>query len=167
MSTCLCVDELEKLEEEKKRVVLLISGGLDSIVCLYKLVKEGVDVVPLYIIWQYEKSITCREIEYVEYHLKKLGIKKLRIEVVYLGRMQDDRTAEGSYVPFRNGIFISIAANVAERLGIPLIAIGAHKTLEYIQPHFHTYTLMPIILENPYRHLLSLLVVHPHHTLGL
>ncbi|BDG48791.1 PfkB family carbohydrate kinase [Parageobacillus sp. KH3-4] len=109
--------------------LLLASGGLDSTVLAYKLLSEGKKVMPVFL--KYGQH--CADTEFntlLDVLPPKLipHIKVINIEDIYKysqSRMirepnlwLDDVTSDDLYLPYRNLLFLSIAASVAQTLGI-------------------------------------------------
>lgn len=131
-----------------KKILVLSSGGLDSTVLLYKAVKEvGADnVIALniyygqkhdkemeYANWQYEhlgiRSYTCNLAQAFSFNVNSCSLikgsnKEIKHET-YAQQLEADKFVN-SYVPFRNGLFLSYAASVAIQLGCDDIYYGAH-----------------------------------------
>ncbi|MEM6915428.1 MAG: 7-cyano-7-deazaguanine synthase QueC [Verrucomicrobiota bacterium] len=123
------------------KVVVLVSGGMDSVTALYQAHREHEVVAGLS--FDYGSKHNHRELPFAAYHCEKLGIPH---EVVALGFMNDlfrsdllqsgGEIPEGHYeasnmkqtvVPFRNGIMLSIAAGFAESIGAEGLVIAAHS----------------------------------------
>ena len=122
------------------RVIVLLSGGVDSVTVLYKMHRQ--ETVSMALSFDYGSKHNEREIVFARYHTEKLGIPH---RVVSLGFMQDYRSdlllnggdiPQGSYceanmqstvVPFRNGIMLAIAAGYAESMDCEAIAIASHS----------------------------------------
>lgn len=123
------------------KVVVLVSGGMDSVTALYQANRDHEVVAGLS--FDYGSKHNHREIPFAELHCRKLGVKH---EVVSLGFMNDlfksdllqsgGEIPEGHYeaenmkqtvVPFRNGIMLSIAAGFAESIGADGLVIAAHS----------------------------------------
>ena len=128
-----------------EKVVVIVSGGLDSVTLLHRFVKKGYDCYP--ITFSYGQK-HVKEIEYAKRNIVKLGLQNHKIvDVTALSdtlssaliqeantipdtSQEEQRTPEvlkKTVVPFRNGIFLSIAIGYANSLGIKTIAYGAHK----------------------------------------
>lgn len=136
------------------KVLVVFSGGLDSSVLLYKAVsKYGKFNVYALNISYGQKHI--KEQEYAEWtakHIWKDDVDKhlLRLDVSnifdfnknccsllqgsalsiphksYEKQLEGRTTPVSTYVPFRNGLFLSIATSVAYQLGCQYVAYGAH-----------------------------------------
>ncbi len=130
------------------KVVVLLSGGMDSTVLLYKMHAEHEVVATLS--FDYGSKHNHREIPFAAHHSQALGIEHLTIPLGFMGEyFQSDllksggEIPEGHYedanmiktvVPFRNGIMLSIAAGLAESRGAQGVAIAAHSGDHAIYP---------------------------------
>jgi len=126
--------------KEKKKAVVLLSGGLDSSTCLYKAIED--EYVTYALCFDYGQ----RHIKEVESSIRiaeKAGaiFKKIRIDLrqiggsaltdnteVPMGREMKEIVNDipPTYVPARNTIFLSIALGFAEVVGADAIYIGAN-----------------------------------------
>lgn len=130
------------------RAVVLFSGGLDSTTCLASAVKsygaDNVLALSLYYGQKHDKEIACAK-EIVGYY----GVKHRTLDVGMIFNGSDCTLLSGNadvpdgeysdqmkksngkpvstYVPFRNGLFLSIAASVALSEGYDAVIYGAHK----------------------------------------
>jgi len=121
-----------------KRAVCIISGGMDSALSAKIAQKEGYEIIALHFNYgqrtQEKELVAFRKIadnigasERYEIDLpffEEIGASALtdkRIEVP-TGGLQEGVPV--TYVPFRNGIFLSIAASVAEKHGAQALFIG-------------------------------------------
>lgn len=111
------------------KTLLLFSGGIDSTVILYSLMKKGIR--PLCLTFNYNQRHK-KELSSAEKIAKKAGCSRLVIKLdlgfshsslISPGRI----TGRNTYVPGRNMLFLSYASSVAESLGIKEIYIGANK----------------------------------------
>jgi len=122
----------------RKKAVCIMSGGMDSTLAAYMMKQEGYAIIAVH--FNYDQRTQKKELECFkaitqaldvtqEYILdldffKQLGASALtdtNIEV------PTDGIEEGvpvTYVPFRNGIFLSMAAAIAEKEGAQCITIG-------------------------------------------
>jgi 7-cyano-7-deazaguanine synthase len=120
--------------------VVLLSGGMDSTLTAAIACAESDSVAAIH--FNYRHRTERRELKAFEEICEKLGItKRLVVDAEFLRKIggssltdeaipvsQADLTATNipsSYVPFRNGTFLSIAAGWAEVLGAGRIYIGA------------------------------------------
>ena len=128
------------LEQSKKRIVLLLSGGLDSTTLLFHLRKQGHDVRCLSFHYGQRHS---RETNIAEQLCSDLNIRHNRIELATLGHLLKGSSLtdtsvpvpEGEYnehnmrktvVPNRNMVMIAIAAAVAIAEGRDTVSYAAH-----------------------------------------
>lgn len=120
----------------KNKAILLFSGGVDSTVCLYLLLKNDYQVKAV----SFDYSQTHRkEIDYAESLCQSLSVehKKIKLEGVFSnsaltgdkhipsGHYQDEIMSK-TIVPNRNLVFLSISASIAEAEGFEEIHIGCH-----------------------------------------
>lgn len=111
----------------KEKALLLLSGGLDSAVCLYYSIKEY-EVIA--ITFDY---FGRREAERIASQrlAKKAGVNLISIDLGFLKEISDapikafKNKTPSSFIPARNVIFYGIAAHFAERVGASVI-IGGH-----------------------------------------
>lgn len=107
--------------EDSKKIVVLCSGGLDSIVTAEMYRRTGYDVKLMYISY---KNKNNREEHKV---VKKYATKhKLELYFEYLSTdfLGQAIKASPSYIPMRNLMFASIALSLAETIGAEAIALG-------------------------------------------
>lgn len=133
---------------EIKRAVVLLSGGLDSTVLLHRTIKHiGLapqDVVALNISYGQKHA---KESEFARYQADLLGVKYIEADLSdvfrfdttnpllnhgdmpegdYAGQL-DEHGIVTTYIPFRNGLFLSYAAALALQFDCNTICIGAHQ----------------------------------------
>ncbi|MEN8223705.1 MAG: 7-cyano-7-deazaguanine synthase QueC [Acidobacteriota bacterium] len=123
----------------KKKALILFSGGLDSTTALYRALNEFDEVVPLIIDYSQKHSVEVKnavkiakmnELEFIHISFplnKVLGSALLDPDWEIpesLESAKDTRGIPETYVPFRNGIFLSLAAGIAETRGITNIITG-------------------------------------------
>lgn len=99
--------------------LILLSGGLDSTTLLHETHSAGEEVFCLLVDYQQRHK---RELLFAEDHCAKLGVQSATLELPNLGGL----TQESWIVPNRNLILISIAANVASKIGADSILIGCN-----------------------------------------
>jgi 7-cyano-7-deazaguanine synthase len=136
-----------EIKEVSDRVLVIFSGGLDSTTCLYWAARRYDVVHTLTFFYNQRNKI---EIDYAKktVSLIKKDVKMhfFRIDLSQIGgsaltdrniSLPKKRTLEDighdipiTYVPFRNGIFLSIAAAFAERENIGNI-IGGWNTMDF------------------------------------
>lgn len=122
-----------------KRAVCIISGGMDSTVSAFKTKKEGYEIIAVH--FNYGQRTEAKELKCFHSIIKDLNpAKEYVIDLPFFttigGSSLTDKNLEvrksgveegvpNSYVPFRNGIFLSIAASIAEKEEAAAIVIGA------------------------------------------
>lgn len=130
------------------KVVVLVSGGMDSVTALYHAAREHDVVAGLS--FHYGSKHNDRELPFAAWHCEKLGVEH---KMVPLGFMDDlfesdllksggdipdghyeEETMKQTVVPFRNGIMLAIAAGVAESMGAEGLVIAAHAGDHAIYP---------------------------------
>jgi len=110
---------MKHFTEIPKSAVLLLSGGLDSVTLLYALRGEGCVIHPLLIDYQQPH---LRELVYAEAHCRRFGLTPTRLTIPALGGLSES----GWIVPFRNGILISLAVNLAVHTRSEVVCIGCN-----------------------------------------
>lgn len=121
-----------------KKAVCIMSGGMDSTLAAYIMRDEGYEIIGLH--FNYAQRTQKKELEAFHKICKELNIKDPYIVNLdffsQLGAsalidksidIPTDGIEEGvpvTYVPFRNGIFISLATAIAEKEGAELLVIG-------------------------------------------
>ena len=120
-----------------KKAVCILSGGMDSAVAAYIAKKEDYEIVAVH--FNYGQRTEKRELQAFRDIAASLDAKTYEIDLPFFKQigasaLTDESLAvptEGikpgipiTYVPFRNGIFLSIAAAIAEKEGAEAIYIG-------------------------------------------
>jgi 7-cyano-7-deazaguanine synthase len=120
-----------------KKAVVILSGGMDSTLASFIAKKEGYDLIALH--FNYKQRTEKRELESFENIVKILGAKSYVIDLPFFTQIGANALVDKNisvptdgikpgvpitYVPFRNGIFLSIAAAIAEKEGAEAIFIG-------------------------------------------
>lgn len=121
-----------------KKAVCVISGGMDSTLCAYIAKSMGYDIIALH--FDYNQRTMIKERESFNKICDDLGVgDRLILDASFIanigGNALTDRSIKiptdgisnaitSTYVPFRNGIFISIAAALAERHDCSAIFVG-------------------------------------------
>lgn len=122
-----------------KKAVCIVSGGMDSALAMYKAKQEGYEIIALH--FDYGQKTEKKEKECFYKLVQNLNIENsLVIDLAFFAKIGGSALTDNSlnvpidgiqegvvpitYVPFRNGIFLSIAASLAEKEGAEAIYIG-------------------------------------------
>ena len=121
-----------------KKAVVILSGGMDSTTAAFIAKNEGYEIIPLH--FNYGQRTEKKELESFNKICDYLGIKnRYIIDIPFFKQIGASALVDENievptdgikpgipvtYVPFRNGIFLSIAAAVAEKEGASAIYIG-------------------------------------------
>src|SRR6185436_2574632 len=130
------------------KVVVLVSGGMDSVAGLYHAQVEHEVVGALS--FDYGSKHNHQEIPFAAYHCQQLGVPHRVIQLSFIndlfasdllqsgGEIPDghyeEQTMKQTVVPFRNGIMLAIAAGYAESIGAGGLVIAAHAGDHAIYP---------------------------------
>ncbi len=122
----------------KKIAVCIMSGGMDSTLSAYMMQDRGYDIIAVH--FNYDQRTQTKELECFhnvcdalevkeKYVLdldffKQLGASALTDKSIEVPTGGVEEGVPITYVPFRNGIFLSMAAAIAEKEGAELISIG-------------------------------------------
>jgi 7-cyano-7-deazaguanine synthase len=120
------------------KALCIMSGGMDSTLVAYIMKSRGYEIIALH--FNYGQRTLIKELEVFRAICADLGVsEKYEIDLDFFKTIGasalTDHTIdvpttgveEGvpiTYVPFRNGIFLSIATAIAEKEGCEVIAIG-------------------------------------------
>ena len=122
------------------KLLLLLSGGLDSVTLLYEMGRHHEVVMALS--FDYGSKHNHQELPMAAHHCAKLNIPHVIIPLAFMseyfksdllksggaipdGHYEADNMKQ-TVVPFRNGIMLSIAGGLAESHGAEGVAIAAH-----------------------------------------
>lgn len=121
-----------------KKAVCVMSGGMDSTLAAYMMKQQGFEIVGVH--FNYEQRTQTKELECFhkiahdlevsnKYVLdldffKHLGASALTDKSISVPTGGVEEGIPVTYVPFRNGIFLSMAAAIAEKEGAQVITIG-------------------------------------------
>ena len=130
------------------KVVCLISGGMDSVVAFHDALRTHEVVAALS--FAYGSKHNHREIPFAQAHAQAAGIPHSLIDLEFVGRLfasdllksggtipeghYEEETMKATVVPFRNGIFLAVAAGLAESVGAEGLVIAAHAGDHAIYP---------------------------------
>jgi 7-cyano-7-deazaguanine synthase len=130
------------------KVIVLVSGGMDSVTALYLASREHEVVAG--VSFDYGSKHNHREIPLARWHCNKLGIPHRAINLGFMaecfasdllltgGDIPDGHYAEANMmrtvVPFRNGIMLAVACGFAESTGAGGLVIAAHAGDHAIYP---------------------------------
>lgn len=121
------------------KALCIISGGMDSTTCAFLAKESGYEIVALH--FDYKQRTQEKERACFKAICKELGVKKSYIInadfIAFIGANSltdtslniaknalNSQVIPNTYVPFRNGIFLSIAASIAEKEECEAIFIG-------------------------------------------
>ncbi len=129
-------------------VVCLVSGGLDSVVALHDAAR--VHRVIACLSFDYGSKHNHREIPLARVHAERLGVRHETVDLRFIRSHftsdlllgggpipeghYEEATMKATVVPFRNGIFLAIAAGFAESAGAGGLVIAAHAGDHAIYP---------------------------------
>ena len=121
-----------------KKAVCIISGGMDSALSAKIAQNEGYDIIALH--FNYNQRTQQKELESYRKIIKDLNvINSYEIDLPFFSQIGASALTDTTidvptggledgvpitYVPFRNGIFLSIAASIAEKHQATAIYIG-------------------------------------------
>lgn len=121
-----------------KKAVCIMSGGMDSTLAAYMMKEEGFEIVGVH--FNYDQRTQSKELECFEAICDQLQVKnKYVLDLDFFAKLGASALTDKNidvptagiekgvpvtYVPFRNGIFLSMAAAIAEKEGANVIAIG-------------------------------------------
>ena len=129
-----------------RNFITLLSGGLDSVVATYAVAREGGSGEALFL--DYGQRAAKREFRAAKAVAVRLGLGFRRIKLRFLAEVTktalvmndkvipqvkmdklDDRdatekSAQAVWVPNRNGLFLNVAASIAEGMGLSQIIVG-------------------------------------------
>jgi 7-cyano-7-deazaguanine synthase len=130
------------------KVVVLCSGGMDSVTALYAAKAEH--EVASALSFDYGAKHNARELPCAAWHARRLGVRHEVIELPFVDRLfasdllrsggeipeghYQDGTMRSTVVPFRNAIMLSIATGFAESSAAQGLVIAAHTGDHVIYP---------------------------------
>ena len=130
------------------KVVVLLSGGMDSVCALYHVRAEHEVVLALS--FDYGSKHNAREIPFARWHAGEIGVEHQVIDLGFFNEHfssdllqsggdipeghYEEASMKSTVVPFRNGIMLAVAAGVAESRGVKGLVIAAHSGDHAIYP---------------------------------
>lgn len=131
-----------------RKVIILLSGGMDSVTALYAAHREYRVIAALS--FHYGAKHNEREIPFAAHHARQLQVRHEVIPLDFIERHfqsdllksggeiprghYEEQTMRQTVVPFRNGIMLAIAAGFAESHGATGLVIAAHSGDHAIYP---------------------------------
>jgi len=123
---------------QKKKAVCIMSGGMDSTLAAYMMKKEDYEIIAVHFnydqrtetkeLWcfnQLTQALDVKESYTLDLDFfKQLGASALTDKNIEVPTGGVEEGVPVTYVPFRNGIFLSMAAAIAEKEGAEIITIG-------------------------------------------
>ena len=122
----------------QKKAICILSGGMDSTLASYIARKDGYEIIALH--FNYGQRTEKRELQAFRKICEDLNIKeKYEIDIPFFTQIGASALTDDSidiptsgiedgvpitYVPFRNGIFLSITAAIAEKENAEAMYIG-------------------------------------------
>lgn len=115
---------------EKEKVVLLLSGGLDSVTLAHYLVKiKDKEVIALF--FDYGQEFVAKEFSSVLDCIEDLKGEGYPISLGAFAKISNMPVGDNGYIPQRNTILLSYAAQYAEKHGIREIYAGLVDSSEF------------------------------------
>jgi len=121
-----------------KKAVCVMSGGMDSTLASYIMKEEGYEIISIH--FNYDQRTQTKELECFHKICEDLDVKeKYILDLDFFKQLGTSALTDKSldvptsgveegvpitYVPFRNGIFLSMAGAIAEKEGAEVITIG-------------------------------------------
>jgi 7-cyano-7-deazaguanine synthase len=134
--------------DQPMEVVVLCSGGMDSVTALYQAAREH--RVGAVLSFDYGAKHNARELPFAAEHARRFGARHEVIALDFMGRLFSSNLLQGggaipeghyeaesmkqTVVPFRNAIMLSIACGFAESHGAGGLVIAAHGGDHAIYP---------------------------------
>lgn len=126
------------MKKEIKRAVCIMSGGMDSTLSAYMMKEQGYEIIAVHFNYDQRTEVKelecfhniCKALEVEESYVldldffKQLNASSLVNKDIEVPTSGVEEGIPTTYVPFRNGIFLSMAAAIAEKEGASVISIG-------------------------------------------
>lgn len=103
-----------------KRIIHLLSGGLDSVTLLHDILQQGHHVHCMLADY---KQQHVQELTFAKGHCRKLGVSFTTTDLPKLGGLNE----ESWIVPNRNCILLSLATNLAVQTQSSIVTIGCNR----------------------------------------
>ncbi len=126
------------MDLKNKKAVCIMSGGMDSTLSAYMMKNDGYEIIGVH--FNYNQRTQTKELECFNNICDDLDVKeKYILDLDFFKQLGasalTDKNIEVpiggieegvpiTYVPFRNGIFLSMSAAIAEKEGAEVISIG-------------------------------------------
>ncbi|MBI3874041.1 MAG: 7-cyano-7-deazaguanine synthase QueC [Arcobacter sp.] len=126
------------MKDERKKAVCVLSGGMDSTLSTYLAKNDGYEIIAVH--FNYGQRTEHKELECFRNICIEVNVEeKYEINIPFFTQIGASALTDNSidvpiggieagvpitYVPFRNGIFLSIATAIAEKHGANAIFIG-------------------------------------------
>ncbi|MCD6191288.1 MAG: 7-cyano-7-deazaguanine synthase QueC [Sulfurimonas sp.] len=127
-----------KKQQQIKKALCVMSGGMDSTLSAYMMKNDGYEIIAVH--FNYDQRTQSKELECFNNICNDLNVKeKYILDLDFFKQLGASALTDKSidiptggieegvpvtYVPFRNGIFLSMAAAIAEKEGAEVISIG-------------------------------------------
>jgi 7-cyano-7-deazaguanine synthase len=126
------------MHKNNKKAVCVMSGGMDSTLSAYIMKQNGYEIVAVHFNYNQrtqKKELesfhkVCKDLNVISKYVldldffKQLGASALTDKSIAVPTGGIEEGVPITYVPFRNGIFLSMAAAIAEKEGAKVISIG-------------------------------------------
>jgi len=125
-------------KSNNKKAVSIMSGGMDSTLSSYMMKEQGYEIIAVH--FNYDQRTQTKELECFHKICEDLDVKeKYVLDLDFFKQLGASALTDKSldvptggvkegvpitYVPFRNGIFLSMAGAIAEKEGAEIITIG-------------------------------------------
>jgi 7-cyano-7-deazaguanine synthase len=129
-------------------VVVLLSGGMDSVTALYHAAAQS--RVAAALSFDYGSKHAARELPEAAWHAERLGVRHVVLALPFVAAHftsallrgggeipfghYEEKSMKQTVVPFRNGILLAIAGGFAESCGAGGVVIAAHAGDHAIYP---------------------------------
>lgn len=126
------------MNKQNKKAVCVMSGGMDSTLSAYMMKNSGYEIIALHFNYDQRTQTKelecfhkiCKDLNVAEKYIldldffKQIGASALTDKSIEIPTGGIEEGVPVTYVPFRNGIFLSMAAAIAEKEGAEVISIG-------------------------------------------